>query len=171
VIEPRRIPRAVRRARGNRDIVLVDGMSGTVTRMARCCAPLPGDPIVGFITQGRGISVHRADCASLASIQDRSGENGARLVNVEWGDASHSMKKAVVRIVCNDRKGLLSDVTGAMAALNINIVGAHTSSNLRENRAILKLIILIEDSEQLNAVIQRILTVPGVISASRMVQK
>jgi GTP pyrophosphokinase len=146
-------------------------MDGAVTRMARCCAPLPGDSITGFITQGRGISVHKADCASLAAIQNRSNENGARVVNVEWADASHALQKAVIRLVCNDRKGLLSDVTGSVTAMNVSIIGAHTTSNLRENRAILKLIIPIEDTEQLNTVLQRLLSVPGVISASRSNQR
>jgi len=169
-VKPRRVIQAVRR-KGAKDVVLVDGMSGAIVRMARCCSPLPGDPIVGFITQGRGISVHRADCHSLTHTRERVGDYASRVVSVEWGEASRALQKAAVRIVCQDRKGLLSDLTAAITLLNVNIVGAHTTSNPRDNRAILKLVLLIEDSEQLNMVLNRLETVPGVISLSRVVHE
>ena len=92
-----------------KDVVLVEGMTGAVVKMARCCAPLPGDPIVGFITQGRGISVHRTDCKALEHVRGRTMNFDGRLVNVQWGEASHALQKAAVRIVCQDRKGLLSE--------------------------------------------------------------
>ncbi|MCE5229158.1 bifunctional (p)ppGpp synthetase/guanosine-3',5'-bis(diphosphate) 3'-pyrophosphohydrolase [bacterium] len=168
--EQKRIPRAIRRGRAGA-IVLVDGMDGAVTRMARCCSPLPGDDIIGFITQGRGISIHKADCVSLARIRERSTDFNNRVVPVEWGDASNLMQKVTLRIVCQDRKGLLSDVSAAITQLAVNIVGAHTSSNLREGRAILKFILLIKDTEELNTVLNRLATIPGVLSLSRTVHE
>ncbi|MEN6627580.1 MAG: bifunctional (p)ppGpp synthetase/guanosine-3',5'-bis(diphosphate) 3'-pyrophosphohydrolase [Candidatus Sumerlaeia bacterium] len=168
--EQKRIPRAIRRGRAGA-IVLVDGMDGAVTRMARCCSPLPGDDIIGFITQGRGISIHKANCQSLERIRERSADFKNRVVPVEWGDASNLMQKVTLRIVCQDRKGLLSDVSAAITQLAVNIVGAHTSSNLRESRAILKFIILIKDAEELNSVLNRLQTIPGVISLTRTVHE
>jgi GTP pyrophosphokinase len=165
---PRPIPRSSGK-RKSKDFVIVDGMTGAVTKMARCCAPLPGDPIIGYITQGRGISVHRADCRSLAHVRERANDYPNRMVNVVWGEASNSLRKVAVRLVCQDRKGLLSDITTMISQFNINIVGTHSSSNIRGNRAILKLVLLIEDSDQLNLILNRLETIPGVISLSRVV--
>lgn len=153
----------------SKDVVIVAGMSGAVTKMARCCGPLPGDPIIGFITQGRGISVHRTDCKALAHIRERADAAESRVIEVAWGEASNDLQKAAVRIVCQDRKGLLSDVATAITQLNVSIVGSHTSTNMRDNRAILKLILLIESSDQLNTVLNRLETIPGVLSLSRVV--
>ena len=166
---PKRIPRQPRRAKQRGEVVLVEGLSGAVTRLARCCVPLPGDEIVGFITQGRGISVHRTDCASLARIRRRSTGAENRLVEVQWGEASRRLQKAAVRLVCHDRKGLLGDVTTAIAQINVNIISANTNTSIRGNRAILKLVVLVEDSNQLNALLNRLSTIPGVIQLSRVV--
>ncbi len=168
--QPRRLPKAVRKSNKKvKDVVLVDGMAGTVTRMAMCCAPLPGDEIVGFITQGRGISVHRADCAALQRIREFSVDYYNRVVDVAWGDASHLLQKAAVRLICHDRKGLLSDISSAITQLNVNIVGSHSASQMRDNRAIIKLVMLIESSEQLNTILSRLGNIPGVLSLSRVV--
>lgn len=162
------IPRSSTK-RKSKDFVIVDGMTGAVTKMARCCAPLPGDPIIGYITQGRGISVHKAECRALAHVRARTSDYNRRVVSVVWGEASHTLQKVAVRIVCQDRKGLLSDITTIITQFNISIVGAHTTSNVRDNRAILKLVLLIEDSDQLNTILNRLETIPGVLSLSRVV--
>ena len=153
-----------------KDLVLVDGMSGAITRMARCCSPLPGEPITGFITQGRGISIHRLNCRSLANIRARSSDFENRLVDVEWSTLGRELRKVVVRITAHDRKGLLSDISTAVTQLNVSITGAHTSSNLSDSTAVLKLEMLIENGDQLNQVINRIDTTPGVLSVSRTVR-
>ena len=153
----------------SKDVVLVEGMAGAIIKMARCCGPIPGDAITGYITQGRGISVHRADCKALEHVRGRTPHFDGRIVEVQWGDASHQLQKAAVRIVCQDRKGLLAEITAAITQLNVNIVGAHTASNMRDNRAILKLVMLIEGSEQLNMILNRLETIPGIISLSRVV--
>lgn len=154
-----------------KDFVIVAGMTGAVTKMARCCAPLPGDPIIGYITQGRGISVHRSDCRSLAHLRERMSDYNQRLVNVEWGEASNSLQKAAVRIICQDRKGLLSDITTVITQFNISIVGVHSANTMRGNRAIIKLVLLIESSDQLNTILNRLETIPGIIALSRVVHE
>jgi len=168
-VEPRRPPKAQRRPGKKKDVVLVEGMAGAVVRMARCCQPLPGEPIVGFVTQGRGISIHREDCAAFEHIRARLGGAEHRVVHVEWGDASRALQKAAIRLVCQDRKGLLSDISTAVTQLNVSIVGSNSSSNIRDNRAIIKLVVMIEDAEQLNRILTRLATVPGVLSLSRVV--
>ena len=175
VLRPAAAPRKVvprktanKRKKG-KDVVLVEGMTGAITKMARCCSPLPGDSIVGFITQGRGISIHRADCRALTHVRERTGDYDNRVVAVEWGEDSHTLQKAAVRIVCQDRKGLLSDITTAITQLNVSIVGVHSSTSMRDNRVMLKLVLLIEDSDQLNTILNRLETIPGIISLSRVV--
>jgi GTP pyrophosphokinase len=167
-VEPKRAPRAHRR-RKRGAIVLVDGMDGAVVRMAGCCRPLPGDSIVGFVTQGRGISIHKSDCRSLANIRRRSPDYDSRRVPVEWGDASHNLQKVAIRMICHDRKGLLSDVSAAISALGINITATESTSNIRENRAIIKIQLLVENVDQLNAILNRLTSVPGVQSLSRVI--
>lgn len=167
----RRPPRNVRRSRrATRDVVLVDGMDGAITRLAKCCSPLPGDPIIGFITQGKGISVHRRDCKAMERIRERSADASRRLVTVEWGDASHRLQRTGVRLVCQDRRGLLGDITTVFGQLGINITGVNSNSNIRDNRAIIKIQMLIEDSDQLNQLLSRLERIPGVQSLSRSTQ-
>jgi GTP pyrophosphokinase len=165
---PRRVPRAVRRRKGKGDIVLVDGMEGAIVRMAGCCSPIPGDPIVGFVTQGRGISIHKADCASLDNIRKRTADFNSRRVPVEWGDAQHRLQKAAIRLICHDRKGLLLDISSVIAQLGISITATDSSTNLRDNRAIIKLQILVEHVDQLNLILNRLGQVPGVQTISRV---
>jgi GTP pyrophosphokinase len=165
----RRLPRHTRRPRRGGDAVLVDGMDGAVVRMAGCCSPLPGDPIVGFITQGRGISVHKENCRSLANIRRRTPDFDNRTAPVEWGGAGRNLQKVAIRLMCNDRKGLLSDVSAAITQLGINITATESNSNLRENRAIIKIQILVESVDQLNSILNRLASVPGVQSLSRVV--
>jgi GTP pyrophosphokinase len=104
-------------------------------------------------------------------LRERSRDFRSRLVEVEWSDASRQMQKAVVRLTCQDRKGLLSDVSGAITQLGFNILGAHTHTSIREGRAILKLVVLIKDAEQLNTILNRLATIPGVLSLSRVVHE
>ena len=170
--EPRRVPRQVRRARGGKaDKIIVQGMDDAVTRVAQCCSPLPGDPIIGFITQGRGVSVHREDCPSLERTQRRRADFDQRMISVYWGAAQAKRKKVVIRLMCEDRKGLLSDVSAAVTQMNHDIVGANTSSNLREKRATLKLQVLIGDTDDMNALFKRLEQIPGVLTVTRVMPR
>jgi guanosine-3',5'-bis(diphosphate) 3'-pyrophosphohydrolase len=164
-----RISRAVRRPQKLRERILVEGMSGAITRIARCCSPLPGDAIIGFITQGRGISIHKAECRSLNRNKDRIPDFERRLIHVDWGDSISSMKKAAIRLVCQDRKGLLGDITSAIAVLNVNIIDSNTHTIIRDNRAIIKLVMLVDSSDLLNTVLNRLSAVPGISSVSRVI--
>ncbi len=151
--------------------ILVEGMPGAITRMAGCCAPKPGDPILGFITLGRGISIHRADCKSLERSRQLQDDSGRRVVGVQWNDGTPPLLQATIRVVCQDRKGLLTDVTQAVTQLGVFILAAHTLSNLKTNQAILKLTVQVQDEGTLNTLLKRLESVPSVRSLRRIIHR
>jgi GTP pyrophosphokinase len=144
--------------------VRIRGVDDLLVRFARCCNPLPGDQIVGFITRGRGLTVHGRDCLTVAkSVLDRE-----RLVNVEW-DVEEPAKRPV-RIavyIGRDRPGLLSEITGAISAKNGNITKAEVTVT-DDRRGINHFVIEVADLEQLQGIIGAIRDVPDVINVERV---
>jgi guanosine-3',5'-bis(diphosphate) 3'-pyrophosphohydrolase len=106
--------------------VYVEGLDDMMVRLSRCCTPVPGDEIIGFVTRGRGVSVHRADCANAASLASRSRE---RLIEVEWDHRSSSVFVATIEVVAIDRSRLLADVTKVVSEHHLNIVSANTQTD------------------------------------------
>jgi guanosine-3',5'-bis(diphosphate) 3'-pyrophosphohydrolase len=125
-ITARRQPTAARPGRGSAVGVYVEGLDDLMVRLSRCCTPVPGDEIVGFVTRGRGVSVHRADCANAASLASRSRE---RLIEVEWDHRSSSVFVATIEVVAIDRSRLLTDVTKVVSEHHLNIVSANTQTD------------------------------------------
>ncbi len=116
----RRRPHPSRRAAAG---VYVEGLDDVMVHLARCCTPVPGDEIVGFVTQGRGVSVHRSDCANAAALGRRSKE---RLIEVEWDRGSEGIFVATVEVLAFDRSRLLADVSRVVSEHHLNIVAART---------------------------------------------
>jgi guanosine-3',5'-bis(diphosphate) 3'-pyrophosphohydrolase len=122
---------ALRGARGPRQGrrtsagVYVEGLDDIMIHLARCCTPVPGDQIIGFVTQGRGVSVHRADCANAASLADLSKE---RLIEVEWDRGSDGVFVATIEVQAFDRSRLLADVSRVVSEHHLNIVAARTAT-------------------------------------------
>ena len=114
------------RAGGSAVGVYVEGLDDLMVRLSRCCTPVPGDEIVGFVTRGRGVSVHRADCANAASLASRSRE---RLIEVEWDHRSSGVFVATIEVVAIDRSRLLADVTKVVSEHHLNIVSANTQTD------------------------------------------
>ncbi len=106
--------------------VYVEGLDDMMVRLSRCCTPVPGDEIIGFVTRGRGVSVHRADCANAASLASRSRE---RLIEVEWDHRSSGVFVATIEVVAIDRSRLLADVTKVVSEHHLNIVSANTQTD------------------------------------------
>jgi guanosine-3',5'-bis(diphosphate) 3'-pyrophosphohydrolase len=144
--------------------VRIRGVEDLLVRYAKCCNPLPGDQIVGFITRGRGLTVHTRDCLTVAkSVLDRE-----RLVNVEW-DIEEPPKRPV-RIavyIGNDRPGLLSEITGAISAQNGNITKAEVMVT-DDRRGINHFVVEVADLDQLQHIMAAIREVPDVINVERM---
>ena len=125
-VTARRQPMAPRPGRGSAVGVYVEGLDDMMVRLSRCCTPVPGDEIVGFVTRGRGVSVHRADCANAASLASRSRE---RLIEVEWDHRSSGVFVATIEVVAIDRSRLLADVTKVVSEHHLNIVSANTQTD------------------------------------------
>lgn len=103
--------------------VTIQGIGNLLTRMAKCCNPLPGDPIVGFITRGQGVTIHRRDCANALRHHD---EHNERLIEVSWGARRGSAYPVAVEVMAYDRAGLLRDITSLLANEKINVLGVGT---------------------------------------------
>ena len=145
--------------------VQVQGVGNLLTHFAGCCKPLPGDPIVGFITKTRGVSIHRADCARLARLQESAGE---RLIDVDWGPAPSGNYEVDVMIEAYDRQGLLRDVTGLFANARINVLSVNTLTNKHRNTASMRLRVEVPNLGALSKLLERIERLHNVISAQRL---
>ena len=150
-----------------RDQVQVQGVGNLRTHMAGCCKPLPGDAITGFITQSRGVSIHRADCARVLRRQE--GPAG-RLIEVEWGVDSSENYEVDVAIEAYDRQGLLRDITGLFANARINVLTINTQTNRQTNTATMRLRVEVPDLGSLSKLLERIDRLKNVVSAVRVTE-
>lgn len=144
--------------------VLVDGVSGIVTKLAKCCKPIPGDRINGFITQGNGVAVHRGGCSDF----DRQALlHPHKVVEVSWaGSAKNSIFSADLEVIANDRQGLLRDLTDLFAISKLHILGLRSVS--RNNKAIMTFTIQVNGAEfNFTNLIGKVFNVNGVIEVAR----
>ncbi|NOK62338.1 MAG: bifunctional (p)ppGpp synthetase/guanosine-3*,5*-bis(diphosphate) 3*-pyrophosphohydrolase [Chloroflexi bacterium AL-W] len=143
--------------------IQVRGVEGVLTRLARCCNPVVGEPIVGYITRGRGVTVHRADCRSVLNERDR-----ARLIEVSWGSAQPQQGFSVpMRVEAWDRVGLWRDITNAIADDSINIEAVEQVSTRKPSRAILMVTISVHSIAQLSKILDKLNRLPDIIDARR----
>lgn len=152
-------------ARKDSGRIVVEGVGNLMHHIARCCQPIPGDDITGFITQGRGISIHRADCEQLAELINHAPE---RIVDAVWGENYSSGYTLVVRVVANDRSGLLRDITTILANEKVNVLGVSSHSDTRKQLATIDMEIEIYNQQVLGRVISRLNQIPDVIDAKRL---
>lgn len=145
--------------------VVVEGVGNLMHHIARCCQPIPGDDITGFITQGRGISIHRADCDQLADLMSHAPE---RIVDAVWGESYSSGYSLVVRVTANDRSGLLRDITTILANEKVNVLGVSSHSDTKRQLATIDMDIEIYNQQVLSRVIARLNQVPDIIDAKRL---
>lgn len=143
----------------------VQGVGQLLTNIGRCCRPVPPDPIVGYITRGRGVTVHRRDCPSLLRLNQ---ESPSRLINVGWGGVLQQTYTVTIRLEAYDRKGLLRDITGLLAEKQVNVLEANTHTDLNTGTAVMNLNIQIVDNPQLSHVLAALSRLPNVVSARRV---
>jgi guanosine-3',5'-bis(diphosphate) 3'-pyrophosphohydrolase len=137
--------------------LIADGEKNVQIRLAQCCTPHPGDAIIGYITRGKGITVHRVDCTNLKSIRDYS----RRRITVEWEEKTR--KIYTVNITSKDRSGLLMDITTAMANANANIVELHMKSSQGNTvKAVFR--VQIKHEQQLKMFVKDIKSIPDIVS-------
>lgn len=156
---PTRVPSAEQGA------IVIDGVGNLLTQLARCCHPLPGDAIAGFITRGRGVSVHRADCAQLANLRER---DASRVVAVEWGTRKQAAYDVDIVVRGYDRKWLHKDVSNAIAAANAHVIAVNARVDARNGVAIMDYALRVADFGQLSSLLNQLLAVPNVIEARRV---
>jgi len=147
-------------ARRSRSPVVIDGMDGMLTVFARCCRPVPGDPILGFVTRGRGITVHHSQCRQAISLPPE------RRVDVEWSKEHTSVHAARLHIVTVDRPMILADLTKAIGKMNVNITKADVRTTT-EDRGHITLDVAVQDAGQLRNLMLGLSRLKGVISVDR----
>ena len=140
------------------------GVKDVLFRLSRCCAPLPGDPIVGFITRGRGVTVHRADCPNLAHYSRREAE---RIMPLEWTLSKEAYFPVVIQVDSLDRVGLLSDITGIISSAHTNIIEARVRTGGKPKMARFTLTLEVQDLEHLKVVMGRVSALSDVLRVDR----
>jgi GTP pyrophosphokinase len=155
-------PRA--RARGE---VMVEGVDDLMTHMAPCCKPVPYDPIVGFITHGRGVTVHRKNCSNIRSLSETDPE---RLIAVSWSEQPADTTYPVdILVTAADRKGLLSDISSAITNEDADVIGVQTHSDRTRDTASMRFTLEINDMKHLSKVLNKVAQIPDVIEVRRRV--
>lgn len=153
--------------RNNGKGVIVEGDTGMVVRFARCCTPLPGDDIIGYVTRGRGVSIHRRDCPNIEDLL----MDPERVVKAEWANNAKSSYTATIQVVADERTGLLMDVSQVLAGMNISIT-AMTAKVDKANQNIIQIQLSfdVSSTEQLNNIIKSMRKVRSVKEVYRVNQ-
>ena len=153
--------------RGNGKGVIVEGDTGMVVRFARCCTPLPGDDIIGYVTRGRGVSIHRKDCPNIGDLL----MDPERVVRAEWANNAKSSYTATIQVIAVERTGLLMDVSQVLAGMNISIT-AMTAKVDKANQSIIQIQLSfdVSSTEQLNNIIKSMRKVRSVKEVYRVNQ-
>jgi GTP diphosphokinase / guanosine-3',5'-bis(diphosphate) 3'-diphosphatase len=140
--------------------VRIQGTGGLLTQLARCCNPVQGDEVIGYITRGRGVTVHRRDCPNILNLNEPE-----RLIEVEWGEASDDVYPVPIEIDAYDRKGLVRDISTAVAEEQVNMrnISVQTNNNLARFTVTME----VESAAQLSRVLSKIERVPNVMTARR----
>jgi len=154
-----------RHARQDRPEVMVAGVPDLMTQIASCCHPVPDDPIIGFITRGRGVAVHRANCANIIGLSDDDRE---RLIEVEWAEQpDHAAYPVDIVITAADRRGLLRDVSSVLADEDANVIATETQTDAAHDRASMRFRVEVSDVDQLEHVCSKLRQLSDVIEVRR----
>jgi GTP pyrophosphokinase len=153
------------RAPAARSPVEIEGVGDLPTTIARCCGPVPPEPIAGYVTLGRGVTIHREGCPNLLRMQSL---NARRVLRVEWNLESDSLLPVRIRVEALDRHGLLRDVSDVMALERLSIEGVNSDTDPNDRIATIVMRTAVRDSEQLGRVLQRLSAVPNVLRALRL---
>ncbi|HWH96988.1 MAG TPA: TGS domain-containing protein, partial [Pseudolysinimonas sp.] len=143
--------------------VLVRGAPDILVKLAKCCTPVPGDPIVGFVTRGSGVSVHREDCLNVTSLR----EDPERMIEVEWAPTSSSVFLVQIQVEALDRSGLLSDITRVLSEHHVNILSANVSTS-SDRLAISRYVFEMGDTVHLDRLLNAVRRIDAVYDVYRV---
>lgn len=152
------------KSKGKKDSVVVEGVGHLMSQLANCCNPVPGEPIMGYITQGRGVSVHKENCDQLNHLLSQHPE---RQIEVNWSDNLNVGFEAKVDIFCSDRTGLLRDITTVLANEGVALLGVNSLSDKKRQTAMITVSIEVADLTTLSKVISRLRQLQGVVDVKR----
>ncbi len=161
-LKPLQRTREPRRASG--DTIQVAGVGSLLTQMAACCSPVPYDPIVGFITRGKGVTVHRRDCNNILNLRS---QEQMRLIEVDWGGESVGEYQAALELIAYDRQGLLRDITSAITNQGVTVSALNTTTDDTDLTAHMKITVNVNSIEQLVGVMDKLRQLRNVISVER----
>ena len=145
--------------------ITVLGVGNLKTSMANCCRPVPGEPIIGFITQGRGVTIHRQDCSNILQLRL---DEPQRIIEVEWGERAQTRYPVTIEIQAWDRSGLLRDVTGLLGNEKVNVLAVNTLTDTDEGIARLRITLEVDGLESLGRLFSRIQQLPNVTEVRRL---
>lgn len=145
--------------------IVVEGIGNLMHHISRCCQPIPGDHILGYITQGRGISVHRDDCPQILHLQTQHPE---RVVDAIWGESYTQSFNLAIRIVANDRTGLLRDITTALANEKVSVLGVSSRSDVKKHTATMDIEVELSNVELLSKILNSLKQIPDIVEARRL---
>ncbi|NTV36211.1 MAG: bifunctional (p)ppGpp synthetase/guanosine-3',5'-bis(diphosphate) 3'-pyrophosphohydrolase [Anaerolineaceae bacterium] len=158
--DPLLVPHPTSSSKTEKDAVVVLGLKGILTNFAKCCNPAPGDAIIGYITRGRGATIHRQDCPNILRMDERE-----RVVKVSWGEPVFTYPIAI-QIKAYDRSGLMGDISNILNNEDINL--QDISLKITHNLATIKLVVEVNDISQLSRILTRIESLPNVMEAKRL---
>lgn len=159
------LPAVTRAPSVDQSALSIEGVGNLLTVLARCCQPLPGDPVRGFVTRGRGVSVHRADCPSLARLARRDPD---RVIEVSWGRVAAQAYQVDVELHGYDRKGLQKDVTAVISNANLPIIASSSRMFARTGEVEMRFTLRVRDYEQLSNLLGKLVALPNVVDARRI---
>ncbi len=165
VVEPEVVSLQSQKYNKNTSGVTVEGIDNCLVKFSQCCNPLPGDDIIGFITRGHGVSVHKRDCVNVINGMKDESQRG-RWINVHWDEATPVSYRSTLDIVAQDRNALLADISIALANFRVPIHELN-ARELKNGNADIVATIGINGIDQLNSIIQKVEKIPGVISVER----
>ena len=162
---PAPAPKLAKRRRKRTGDVSISGIGDLLTQMAQCCRPLPNDPITGYITRGRGVSIHRSDCRNVLNL---AGAERARLIDVAWSGGVEESYPVETAVEAYDRKGLLRDVTSVVSNEAVNIVAIESRTDAHTHMVDMRITVEVRDIEQLSRVLDRLQQLPNVTDCRRL---
>ena len=154
----------VNKKKANKDEISVQGVGNLLTSFSNCCKPVPGDDIIGFITRGQGVSIHRKDCTNILNLEK---DKTDRLIEVEWGGNLEATYPVSIHIKAIDRQGLLRDVSKVLADDKVDVIGVNTLSDKDEQMAQMSITIEISDLQQLSRIMDKLAQLQNVIEVGR----
>ncbi|TMP09360.1 GTP diphosphokinase [Pseudoalteromonas sp. S3178] len=149
---------------GDKNGIVVDGVGSLMSHVAKCCRPVPGDQIIGYITQGRGIGVHKDDCDSFNNLKTQHPE---RVISVSWSDDINGSYALSIKIEASDRSGLIRDISSVLANEKVNVLNMNVNTVGADQLAVFTMQIEVHDLSGTNRVLSKLLQIEGVHDAKR----